>query len=223
MNASELKLGIIVRGPVLPEPIEVLTRVVKANPDRILWGSDWPHLSGVPGRIHGANRIATSCRRLPSGPGGRGTLNKVQRWLPNGAGMVALEDIRPGSRLRGLDPEGVAEVVQIARFGPDALNLVFRVNGRVGERLIYRGEETSFEQLEAGRAYAFDADAGPLPLARLPSCPVPPDRSRKPGCSWCDSRRRRCSCPRRPVRRQEKTRQRYPLAPLSYESMQVIA
>jgi SNF2-related domain len=79
--------------------------------------------------------------------------------------MVSLEEIKPGSRLRGLDPEGVAEVVQVARFGPDALNLVFRVNGRVGERLVYRGEETSFEQLEAGRAYAFDADGGLLRLA----------------------------------------------------------
>jgi hypothetical protein len=51
--------------------------------------------------------------------------------------MIALEDIKPGSRLRDL----VAEIVQVARFGPDALNLVFRVNGRVGERLVYRGEE----------------------------------------------------------------------------------
>jgi hypothetical protein len=66
--------------------------------------------------------------------------------------MVALEEIKPGSRLRGLDPEGIAEVVQVARFGADALNLVFRVNGRVGERLVYRGEETAFEQIDAGRA-----------------------------------------------------------------------
>jgi hypothetical protein len=51
--------------------------------------------------------------------------------------MIALDDIKPGTRLRGLDAEGVAEVVQVARFGPDALNLVFRVNGRVGERLVY--------------------------------------------------------------------------------------
>jgi hypothetical protein len=71
--------------------------------------------------------------------------------------MTVFEGIKPGSRLRGLDPEGVAEVVQVARFGPDALNLVFRVNGRVGERLVYRGEETSFEHIEAGRTYAFDA------------------------------------------------------------------
>jgi superfamily II DNA or RNA helicase len=79
--------------------------------------------------------------------------------------MVALEEIKPGSRLRGLDPEGVAEVVQVARFGADALNLVFRVNGRVGERLVYRGEETAFEQIDVGRAYGFDADGGLLRLA----------------------------------------------------------
>ncbi|HKS85674.1 MAG TPA: hypothetical protein VJR71_09350 [Pseudolabrys sp.] len=79
--------------------------------------------------------------------------------------MVALEDIKPGSRLRGLDPEGVAEVAQVARFGANALNLVFRVNGRVGERLVYRGVEMSFEPIVAGRAYAFDADGGSLRLA----------------------------------------------------------
>jgi len=55
--------------------------------------------------------------------------------------MPTFEDIKPGARVRGLDPAGIAEVVQVARFGPDALNLVFRVNGRVGERLVYRGEE----------------------------------------------------------------------------------
>jgi superfamily II DNA or RNA helicase len=75
------------------------------------------------------------------------------------------EDIKPGARLRGLDPAGIAEVVQVARFGPDALNLVFRVDGRVGERLVYRGEESGFEFMEAGRSYAFDADGGLLRLA----------------------------------------------------------
>src|SRR5713101_3227828 len=79
--------------------------------------------------------------------------------------MRAFEDIKPGARLRGLDPAGIAEVVQVARFGPDALNLVFRVDGRVGERLVYRGEESGFEFLQEGRSYAFDADGGLLRLA----------------------------------------------------------
>jgi len=79
--------------------------------------------------------------------------------------MATFDDIKAGARLRGLDAAGVAEIVQVARFGPDALNLVFRVNGRVGERLVYRGEEAAFEFLEAGRAYAFDADGSLLRLA----------------------------------------------------------
>lgn len=67
--------------------------------------------------------------------------------------MLDFDDIKPGSRLRGLDAAGIAEIVQIARFGSDALNVVLRVNGRVGERLLYRGEETTLNLVEAGRAY----------------------------------------------------------------------
>ncbi|HUY05087.1 MAG TPA: helicase-related protein [Rhodocyclaceae bacterium] len=79
--------------------------------------------------------------------------------------MIPFESIQPGARLRGLDATAIAELVQVARFGADAVNVVYRVNGRVGERLIYRGEETGFELVEEGRTYAFDADGGLLRLA----------------------------------------------------------
>jgi hypothetical protein len=59
----------------------------------------------------------------------------------------------------------MAEVAQVFRFGPDALNLVFRVNGRVGERLVYRGDEAAFEFLEPDHSYGFDADGALLRLA----------------------------------------------------------
>lgn len=72
--------------------------------------------------------------------------------------MNTLGDTKPGCRLRGLDPSGLAEVVRVAQFGPDALNVVFRVDGRVDQRLVMSGEETAFECVEAGRTYAFDAD-----------------------------------------------------------------
>jgi hypothetical protein len=49
--------------------------------------------------------------------------------------MASFDEIKPGVRPEGLDPSGTAEVVQVSRFGPDALNLVFRANGKVGERL----------------------------------------------------------------------------------------
>jgi superfamily II DNA or RNA helicase len=79
--------------------------------------------------------------------------------------MHTFEEIKPGTRLRGLDPIGIAEVVSVSKFGEDAINLVFRVDGKVAERLVYRGEETSFEFVSAGRAYTFDADGGLLRLA----------------------------------------------------------
>jgi hypothetical protein len=79
--------------------------------------------------------------------------------------MTAFENIKPGSGLRGFDTSGLAEIVQITRFGPDALNVVFRVDGCVDQRLVMRGEEIGFEVAEPGRTYAFDADGGLLRLA----------------------------------------------------------
>ncbi|MCL2716064.1 MAG: DUF3883 domain-containing protein [Alphaproteobacteria bacterium] len=79
--------------------------------------------------------------------------------------MGGFEDIKPGVRLRGLDSAGIAEVVQVTKFGADALNLVFRVEGRVGERPVFRGDESHFEFLEVGRSFGFDADGGLVRLA----------------------------------------------------------
>ncbi len=79
--------------------------------------------------------------------------------------MTLFENIKPGSRLRGLDPSGVAYVVQVTGFGSDALNVVFRANSRVGERLATRGEEAGSEFVEAGWTYWFDADSRLLCLA----------------------------------------------------------
>jgi superfamily II DNA or RNA helicase len=79
--------------------------------------------------------------------------------------MIEFEDIKPGARVRGLDPQGIAEVVTVSRYGADAINLVFRANGRIGERLVYRGEEIGFELVSGGRGYGFDADGALLRLA----------------------------------------------------------
>ncbi|NKK80759.1 helicase-related protein [Rhizobium leguminosarum] len=79
--------------------------------------------------------------------------------------MSTFEEIKPGSRIRGLDASGIAEVVSVSRFGADAMNLVFRVNGKVVERLLYRGEDVGFDFVSGGRSYAFDADGELLRLA----------------------------------------------------------
>jgi hypothetical protein len=62
--------------------------------------------------------------------------------------MASFDEIKPGVRLEGLDPSGTAEVVQVSRFGPDALNLVFRANGKVGERWLTTGSATAVEKYD---------------------------------------------------------------------------
>ncbi len=60
---------------------------------------------------------------------------------------------------------GSAEIVRLARFGPDAINIVFRANGRVSERLLRRGEEAGFELVDPVGPDSFDVtarNAGPL-------------------------------------------------------------
>ncbi|MBF5092003.1 DUF3883 domain-containing protein [Novosphingobium sp. NBM11] len=79
--------------------------------------------------------------------------------------MGDFDAIRAGARIRGFTPTGIAEVVSVANFGPNAINVVFRANGRVQERLIYRGEESGFVVEGSGQAFAFDADGMLLKLA----------------------------------------------------------
>ena len=92
-------------------------------------------------------------------------LNSRNPIVVKAKSVTAFDQIQPGARLKGLYLGSIAEVVQVARFGADALNIVFRADGRVGERLVYRGEETGFEFVEAGQSYAFDANGSLLRLA----------------------------------------------------------
>src|SRR4051794_5341357 len=78
---------------------------------------------------------------------------------------MGLEQIRPGGRIRGLDASGIAEVVSASWFGSDTLDVIYRVDGRVGQRLLFRSEENSIEVIAGGRAFGFDGDGQLLRLA----------------------------------------------------------
>ena len=73
--------------------------------------------------------------------------------------MAAFDEIRPGARIRGIAGSEIAEIVSVSKFGPDALNVVFRSNGKVQERLFYRSDEAAFTVEEAGRSFAFPRGA----------------------------------------------------------------
>jgi superfamily II DNA or RNA helicase len=78
---------------------------------------------------------------------------------------MQLEDLKPGARVRGLAGSEPAEVVSAGWFGDQAVDVVYRINGRVDQRIVYRTEEPGLELATVGRAFAFDADGETLRLA----------------------------------------------------------
>ncbi len=79
--------------------------------------------------------------------------------------MIDLKEIRVGATLKGVLPAGAVRIVAVQSHGPDVVEITFKdESGKPGSRLCYRGEESQFELVEKGRAWAFDADGGLLRL-----------------------------------------------------------
>jgi superfamily II DNA or RNA helicase len=73
--------------------------------------------------------------------------------------MSTLEELTPGTSVRGLLPDSQVLVVQATWFGSDALELTFKTNaGRVDNQLLYRHDEPRLEIVEQGRPWSFDGD-----------------------------------------------------------------
>jgi superfamily II DNA or RNA helicase len=73
--------------------------------------------------------------------------------------MARLEDLTPGTRVRGVLPDSAVSVVQAAWHGTAAITLTYRDDsGRLGDQLLYREDEGRLDVETAGAAWAFDAD-----------------------------------------------------------------
>jgi SNF2 family DNA or RNA helicase len=82
------------------------------------------------------------------------------------ATVPRLEDLTPGTRLRGLLPDRTITVVQTNWHGTAALELTYRDDeGRVSQQLLYRADEPRLEVEDTGRAWSFDADGKLFRLA----------------------------------------------------------
>lgn len=78
---------------------------------------------------------------------------------------MKLEELTPGTSVRGLLPDAAVSVVQCQWFGSDALELTFKdPAGRVENRLIYRDDEARLQAVEVGRPWSFDGDGALLRL-----------------------------------------------------------
>jgi hypothetical protein len=73
--------------------------------------------------------------------------------------MAKLEDLKPGSSIRGVLPGGLVAVVSVQWFGSDAIELTYKdATGKVGNELLYRDREADLEIVEEGRPWSFDGD-----------------------------------------------------------------
>jgi predicted TIM-barrel fold metal-dependent hydrolase len=68
------------RGPDYPDVTPLAKALIEANPDRVIWGSDWPH----PGTAAPGGRSKTEVKPLLQIDDGR-LLNRLAVWAPDAA------------------------------------------------------------------------------------------------------------------------------------------
>lgn len=72
---------------------------------------------------------------------------------------MRLEDLTPGTTVRGILPETAVSVVGTQWHGSDALTLVYQSpSGRVAEEIFYRHDQARLDIVEVGRPWSFDGD-----------------------------------------------------------------
>lgn len=81
------------------------------------------------------------------------------------ARAATLEDLKAGASVEGLTPNGSAKIVNVERFGDQAVKVIYEnPNGGVQERIVYRDDEHALKIASAGPIWSFDADGAMLRL-----------------------------------------------------------
>lgn len=78
---------------------------------------------------------------------------------------MRLEEIVPGARIRGIAGEQFVEVLAARSFGPDAIEVTYKLDGNVDQTVLFRSSESELEPAETARRFAFDGDGHRLRLA----------------------------------------------------------
>jgi superfamily II DNA or RNA helicase len=72
---------------------------------------------------------------------------------------MKLEDLQPGSAVRGILPDAAVIVVSVDWHGSDTLTLIYRgPNGRIADEILIRDDEARLTVVETGRPWSFDGD-----------------------------------------------------------------
>jgi len=79
--------------------------------------------------------------------------------------MVRLEDLKEGSSVKGIRPDGPVTIINSKWHGNSVLEVTYKdISGNPGNELIFRDKESLLEIVEKGQTWSFDADAAKLRL-----------------------------------------------------------
>src|ERR1041385_4016292 len=72
---------------------------------------------------------------------------------------MRLDDLQPNASIRGILPDALVTVINVQRFGSEAVELTYKdPGGRVDNTLLYRDDEPRLEIVERGPPWSFDGD-----------------------------------------------------------------
>ncbi len=78
---------------------------------------------------------------------------------------MRLEEIQRGQTLSGIAPDKLVSVVAADMRGSDSLELTYKVEGALGERLLSRADEDTISLATTQRPFTFKGAAEPFQLA----------------------------------------------------------
>ena len=90
----------------------------------------------------------------------RGCDNKDRDLRKGKNYRMKLEEIKSGAVVRGIDPAEPVRIVSVDAAGPDAVTVYYKTtNGKLLERMLFRGDEANLVLEAPGRPWSFDAPA----------------------------------------------------------------
>ena len=86
--------------------------------------------------------------------------------------MTELNDLKTGSRVRGLVAAADVTIIAVEPHGDGIVNVVYRADdGQIADRLL-TAEQAAGVSIASGRRWTFDADGVSVKLTETPSAPV---------------------------------------------------
>jgi hypothetical protein len=75
--------------------------------------------------------------------------------------MARLEDLKEGTSVKGIRPDGPVTIINVKWHGDSVVELTYKdSSGKPGNELLYRDREPTLEITEPGQSWRFDADKG---------------------------------------------------------------